>query len=151
MILAITVILELGSNHQLSIKLVIPRWHQYHDYVSYWHYYYISIGSSLRRHFLLLLSISLLLLPSFNTSAIVTSAAFVAAAFIDTSLTKFQQTFSVFFLCYKDKLARYFLATLHKVPGVMVVPRTATYSLSIVFSSYLTHCKHTPTAGIHTF
>ena len=103
-------------------------------------------------HCLLLLRVSLLLLPSFNTSAIVTSATFVAAAFIDTSFTKFQQTFfSTLPSLYKGKSTGYFLVTLHKVPGAMAVPRTATAYLSSAFSSSLTHCKHTPTAGVHIF
>ena len=60
-----------------------------------------SIGSSLTMHCLLLLSLSLAyllqLLPSFSISALVTGAAFVAAAFIDISLATLQRIFLISF------------------------------------------------------
>ena len=97
---------------------------------------------------LLLLSVSQLLLPSCNASAmfsyVVTSATFVAAVLLIHLSQSFKKLFSVLSLPYKGKLARYFLATLHKVPGVMAVPRTATACLSSAFSSSLTHASIHP-------
>ena len=90
-----------------------------------------SIGSSLTMHCLLLLSLSLAyflqLLSSFSISALVTSAAFVAAGFIEISLVTLQQNFKIFPHSYECKLARCFHAALHEVPGVTAVPsNTAT-------------------------
>lgn len=88
-----------------------------------------SIGSSLTLHCLLLLCVSsgylLKLLPSFNISAVVTVAAFVAAAFIDKSHAKLNEPFQFFPHSYKGKLARYFHATLHEVLGVTAVSSNA--------------------------
>ena len=93
----------------------------------------------------------------------------------------YNELFQFSSLPYKSKLARYFHATLHKVSGVMVVPRnaamcnstssyehnddircgrwptvipsltTATVYLSSGLYSSLIHCKCSPTVGVHIF